>query len=163
MPVRIDWINGRVFVNQSKTSESLVLPLSGQTMNAVADYILQARPDCDHEEIFLNVKGPVRPMDKRHHTFSRLMKKYSLKAGVEQVPMRSFHSLRRSFATELSSAGIPIETISQLLGHQRIDEDKPYLSYNREQISFCSMGFEEVPIKQGVYRDCLGGDHHDLP
>jgi len=159
----IDWKTGRILINQSKTSDPLILPLSGQVMNAIADYILHARPDCDCNEIFLNVKGPVRPMDKRHYAFSQLMAKYSLKAGVEQVPMRSFHSLRRSFATELSAAGIPIETISQLLGHRRIDEDKPYLSYNREQVSFCSMGFDEIPIKCGIYIDPdQGGDRCDI-
>ena len=159
----IDWKAGRILINQSKTSDPLILPLNGQVMNAIADYILQARPGCGCNEIFLNVKGPVRPMDKRHHAFSPLMAKYSLKAGVEQIAMRSFHSLRRSFATELSAAGVPIETISQLLGHKGIDADKPYLSYNREQVSFCSMGFDEIPIKCGIYMDSdQGGDHCDL-
>lgn len=159
----IDWKIGRILINQSKTSDPLILPLSGQVMNAIADYILHARPECDCNEVFLNIRGPVRSMDKRHHAFSRLMNKYSLKAGVEHMPMRSFHSLRRSFATELSAAGIPIEIISQLLGHKRIDEDKPYLSYNREQVSFCSMGFDEIPIKCGIYMDSVqGGDHCDL-
>ena len=65
--------------------------------------------------------------------------------------MRAFHSLRRSFATELSVAGVPLETISQLLGHRRIDEDKPYLSYNREQIAFCAMNFDEIPLEGGIY------------
>jgi hypothetical protein len=36
----------------------------------------------------------------------------------------------------LTMAGVPLGIISQLLGHKRIDEDKPYLTYNREQIAF---------------------------
>jgi len=161
----IDWKAGKVKINQCKTSEPLVLPLSGRVMNAIADYILKGRHECVYKEIFLNIRRPVRPMNKRHHPFTGIIVKYSIKAGVELKPMRGFHSLRRSFATELSMAGVPLETISQLLGHKSIDEDKPYLSYNREQIAFCSMGFLEIPLESGLYTSVfpVGGDNHDLP
>jgi len=147
----IDWNNSRVLINQSKTSKSLILPLNGHTMNAIADYILLARPECDYNEVFLNIKNPIKPMDKRYHCFSNLMTKYCKKAGVEKIPKRSFHSLRRSFATGLSAAGVPVETISQMLGHKDINAGKPYLSYNRKQISFCAIGFDEIPIRCGIY------------
>ncbi len=160
----IDWKDGKVKVRQCKTSEPLILPLSVRVMNAIADYILKGRHECDYKEIFLNIKKPVRPMDKRHHSFTGIITKYSARGDVELKPMRGFHSLRRSFATELSMAGVPLETISQLLGHKRIDEDKPYLSYNREQIAFCSMGFLEIPLENGLYAPVspAGGDHNDL-
>ena len=147
----VDWKNAKLKVCQNKTSKPLTLTLSGRLMNAIADYILKGRPTTVYKEIFLTLKAPVRRMDKRRYTFSILISKYSKKANVEIIPQRSFHSLRRSFATELSLAGVPIETISQLLGHKRIDEDKPYLSYNRKQIAFCSMGFDEIPLTKGLY------------
>ena len=161
----IDWKAGKVKIKQCKTSEPLVLPLSGRVMNAIADYILKGRYECGYKEIFLNIKKPVRPMDKRHYAFTSIITKYSAIADVELKPMRGFHSLRRSFATELSMAGVPLGIISQLLGHKRIDEDKPYLSYNREQIAFCSMGFFEIPLENGLYASVSpkGGDHNDLP
>jgi site-specific recombinase XerD len=161
----IDWKVGKVKIRQCKTSEPLVLPLSGRVMNAIADYILKGRHECGYKEIFLNIKKPVRPMDKRYYPFTGIITKYSMKADVELKPMRGFHSLRRSFATELSMAGVPLESISQLLGHKTIDEDKPYLSYNREQIAFCSMGFFEIPLENGLYASVspAGGDCHDLP
>ncbi len=160
----IDWKVGKVKIRQCKTSEPLVLPLSGRVMNAIADYILKGRHECGHKEIFLTIKKPVRPMDKRYYPFTGIITKYSDRAGVELKPMRGFHSLRRTFATELSMAGVPLETISQLLGHKRIDEDKPYLSYNLEQIAFCSMGFEEIPLENGLYvsLSSVVGDNHDL-
>lgn len=154
----IDWNKGLLYLTQSKTDAPLVLPLNGKVMNAIADYILTGRPECSYHEIFLTVKGPVRPMDKRHGAFSSLCDKYFNAAHVDKVSGRSFHSLRRSFATELSEAGVPIETISQLLGHKNIEEDRPYLSYNREQIAFCAIGFDEIPVTNGVY---AGGGQND--
>ena len=97
-------------------------------------------------------------MDKRHGTFSSLCDKYFNAANVDKIPGRSFHSLRRSFATELSEAGVTIETISQMPGHKNIEEDRPYLSYNREQIAFCAMGFDEIPVTNGIY---AGGGRND--
>ena len=106
---------------------------------------------CNYNEIFLTVKGPVRPLNRRHSGFSGLCDKYFTAANVDKIPGRSFHSLRRSFATELSEAGVPLEIISQMLGHKSIEEDKPYLSYNRDQIAFCAIGFDEIPILNGIY------------
>ena len=154
----IDWNKGLLYLQQSKTGDPLILPLSGKVMNAIADYILMGRPECNYKEIFLTVKEPVRPMDKRHGTFSSLCDKYFNAADVSKIPGRSFHSLRRSFATELSEAGVPVETISQMLGHKNIEEDKPYLSYNREQVSFCAIGFDDIPITNGIY---AGGGWND--
>ena len=94
----------------------MVLPLSVRVMNAIADYILKGRHECEYKEIFLNIKKPVRSMDKRHYSFNGIITKYSVRGDVELKPMRGFHSLRRSFATELSMAGVPLGTISQLLG-----------------------------------------------
>lgn len=160
----IDWKHGKVKVCQNKTSEPLILPLSGEVMNAIADYILKGRPDTKCDGIFLTTKEPIHPLSKRRYPFSRLIIKYSKKADIELLPRRGFHSLRRTFATELSLASVPLDTISQLLGHKSIDEDKPYLSYNRNQIAFCSMGFEEIPLKAGVYAQAFtkGGDNSDF-
>lgn len=152
----IDWNSGNIHLRQTKTNEPLILPLSGKVMNAVADYILNGRPECSFKEVFLTVKGPARPLEKRHYGFTSLSDKYFVEAAVDKVFRRGFHSIRRSFATELSEAGVELETISQLLGHRSTEEDKPYLSYNREQVAFCSMGFEEIPVSKGIY---AGGGH----
>ena len=154
----INWKKGLLYLRQSKTGAPLILPLGGKVMNAIADYILTGRPECSYDEIFLTVKGPARPMNKRHCTFTSLCDKYFRAANVDKIPGRSFHSLRRSFATELSEAGVPLETISQMLGHKSIEEDKPYLSYNREQIAFCAIGFDEIPVTNGIY---AGGARND--
>lgn len=154
----IDWESGFLNLKQSKTGVPLRLPLSGIVMNAIADYILTGRPESDYREIFLTVKGLVKPLTKRRYSFTGLCDKYFTQAKINKIPGRGFHSLRRSFATELSEAGVPIETISQLLGHKSIEEDKPYLSYNREQIAFCAIGFDEIPITNGIY---AGGDQND--
>lgn len=93
-----------------------------------------------------------------------MMDRCEERAGVEKIENRSFHSFRRAFATGLSAEGIPVETISQLLGHRRVESDKPYLSYNRKQVAFCALGFDGIPVKSGLYKNTgKKVTQHDLP
>jgi integrase len=152
----IDWKKATVTVRQSKTGQPVVLPLRGIVMNAIADYILKERPKCGYDEIFITSKAPYRPIISKGG-FNRIIRKYGRSSGIEQKPKRGFHSLRRSFATEMSLAGVALPTISQMLGHKDVGEDRPYLSYNRGQVSFCAMGFSDVPLRNSIYRDLLEG------
>jgi hypothetical protein len=49
----IDWLSGEIHIVQSKTKHPLSLPLHASVMNAVADYILEARPKSNSKEVFL--------------------------------------------------------------------------------------------------------------
>ena len=49
------------------------------------------------------------------------------------------------------SRGVPIETVSQMMGHKSIIEDKPYITHDTHQISFVAMDFSDVPITSGFY------------
>ncbi|MDD3795199.1 MAG: tyrosine-type recombinase/integrase, partial [Lachnospiraceae bacterium] len=146
----IDWHHHKVSVIQSKTHTSLVSELNATTMNALADYILEWRPKCDMPEVFVTVKAPHRRLSQG---FGSMIDKYCIKAGVPKIAFRGFHSIRRSFETIIVSRGVPIETASQMMGHKTIVEDKPYITHNKDQVSFVAMDFSDVPISTGYYFD----------
>lgn len=54
----IDWLRGEIRIVQSKTSHSIVLPLTQDVGEALKDYILNARPSAADNEIFLRIKAP---------------------------------------------------------------------------------------------------------
>lgn len=143
----IDWKESTVSIIQKKTGKPVILPLAGKTMNAIADYILNERPKCSLKEVFLSKRGMPRPLSSNVSVLKRVIQE----SDVELIGGRAFHSLRRAFATEMSNAGVPLETISQMLGHKSMEEDKPYLTYNREKISFLTFDFSLVPISAGHY------------
>lgn len=148
----IDWLSGEIHIVQSKTKRPLSLPIHASVMNAVADYILEARPKSTSKEVFLRTLSPYRSLNGAN-ALDSVIEKYSKYAGIQKKPYRSFHSLRRAFATELSAAEVPLPTISQMLGHTCINSDYPYLSYNRQQTSQCTIGFEKIPIVSGFYSE----------
>ena len=144
----IDWRNQKVSVIQSKTHTPIISALNGETMNALADYILDWRPECEVSEVFVTVKAPYRSLSKG---FGSMVDKYCEKAGVQKIALRGFHSIRRSFETIMVSRGVPIETASQMMGHKTITEDKPYITHNKSQAAFVAMDFSDVPITTGFY------------
>lgn len=144
----IDWRNQKVSVIQSKTHTPIISELNGETMNALADYILDWRPECDVSEVFVTVKAPYRGLSKG---FGSMIDKYCEKAGVQKISLRGFHSIRRSFETVMVSRGVPIETASQMMGHKTIMEDKPYITHNKSQAAFVAMDFSDVPVTAGFY------------
>ncbi len=144
----IDWRGQCANIIQSKTHQPLNLALKGAVLNAIADYVLYARPECNVPQVFVTVNAPHRKLSSG---FANMIDKYCEKAGVEKIPLRAFHSLRRSFETVIASHGIPIETISQMVGHRNIEEDKPYITHDKEKASFVAMDFTEVPITAGLY------------
>ena len=113
-------------------------------------YVLKARPKCNVSEVFVTTLEPYR---KLTGSFEHRIDIYCAKAGVEKIARRSFHSLRRSFATILISRGVPLNTASQMLGHKSILEDKPYITHDKERIAFVAMDFSDVPLRHGVYAD----------
>lgn len=154
----INWREQKISVVQSKTHTPIISELNGATLNVLADYVLDSRPNCDVPELFVTVKAPYRRLSKG---FGTMIDKYCEAAGIEKIAFRKFHSIRRSFETVMVSRGVPIETASQMMGHKTIAEDKPYITHNRSQSAFVAMDFTDVPITCGIYAShppMKGGD-----
>lgn len=148
----IDWKNAEIHIIQSKTEEPLSLPLHASVMNTVADYILEARKNCQKEELFLSSFSPYNPLSGAN-AMDCIIEKYCHLANIKKKPYRSFHSLRRAFATELSIAEVPLPIVSQMLGHTSIDSDRPYLMYNESQTTMCTTNFNLIQVVSGAYSD----------
>ena len=150
----VDWRRQSLTTTQSKTHTPITCVLNGETLNALAGYVLEARPKSDAPELFLTVHAPHRAM--KSSGASVLFDKLCEKAGIEKVPGRSFHSLRRSFETVMVSRGVDVETASQMVGHKTVAEDKPYITHDRATTALVALDFADVPIRHGIY--ATGGE-----
>ena len=132
----IDWRTREIRLTQHKTSEPLSLPLEPESGNAIADYILDGRPDTAISNIFLCHTGVIRPLDARSASavISRHMKQTEVPAK-----RRAFHALRRTFGTRLLQNEVSFELIQQLLGHRDMDSMKPYLSIDEQGLKLCAL------------------------
>ena len=146
----IDWKSQTVSMVQAKTGVPLRMPISGQVCNAISNYILNGRPKTDCANIFLRGCAPFVAFS-RGSRLGQILDRACGKAGIEKKKGRGFHSLRRTFGTWLAAEEIPITTIAQMFGHAELDSGVPYLSFNDIQMRSCAMGFEDIPVRGGIY------------
>lgn len=104
-----DWRAGELVV-RGKAGHRDRMPLPAEVGEAVAAYLLQARPRAQSRAAFLTLRPPPRPMG--HTTVSQVVWRQCRIAGVE--PVRA-HRLRHALATELLSRGVRLPEIAQVL------------------------------------------------
>lgn len=79
---------------------------------------LAIRPASPHQAIFLNERG--QPLSGRGIQW--LLGRYSQQLGFKVTP----HQLRHTFARQLTEAGMPLASLSQLLGHSQLSTTQIY-------------------------------------
>jgi integrase len=141
----INWDDARIEINQSKTGEMLVLPLSEEVGQALIDYLRHGRPKSQHREVFLRAHAPFDPL-VCSGCFHRIMTKYRRLAGIK-VPGGGhwgIHSLRHSLATRLLQVQTPFSTISGILGHSSPESTRVYAKVDIAALRSAALDPEEV-------------------
>jgi len=148
----IDWNSAEFHVIQHKTGKPLSMPMEPAVGNAIADYILNGRPECTCSFVFLSKDPPYRGI--RNRSASSIACKYMKKCGIdrETIPRRGFHSFRRSFGARLLQSEIPLEMLSEMLGHSSIDSSKPYVAVDETGLRSCAIGLSGIEVKAGELR-----------
>ncbi len=79
---------------------------------------LQERPESEHQTIFLNHRG--QPL--RANGIEWLLKRYGQALDLKVTP----HQLRHTFARQLTEGGMPVTSLSKLLGHAQVSTTQIY-------------------------------------
>ncbi len=150
----IDWLRGELHLVQKKTANPIVLPLLPEVGEALKEYILNARPDSTSEYVFLTTRYPIRKLAEGT-SLASAFEKYEEMAGIRRTPFdgKGFHSLRRRIATKMVIAGVPVTTVSQVLGQIKMDSAKQYLVFDTENLRECAIGLTGIEVAGGVFHD----------
>ena len=135
----IDWRRDEIQIVQKKTGEPLTLPLSPGAGNAIADWVLNARPDSDAPEVFTRVFAPFRGL--AGSPGKAVMARWLGASGIGHEPFdgKSFHGLRRSTGTWLVESGAEVTLASQVLGHNDLNSAKRYIRLADERLRECCL------------------------
>jgi site-specific recombinase XerD len=134
----IDWTRKTISITQQKTGKFLELPLPDDVGWAIIDYMRNGRPDCANNMVFISHTPPYAQLTP---TSGNLVAKYMRKAGIKTPPNRisGMHTLRHSLATEMLAEGIPLPTISSVLGHADISSTENYLRVDIKSLRGCAL------------------------
>lgn len=143
----IDWNRRELHLIQSKTSHKLTLPVPINVLNAIADYILYARPESAEKSIiFLRERRPYTPL--KTWSAHSIVKRRATQAGVrwDVSEWKGFHSFRRGIANRMLDAEVPLEMITEVLGQTNTDSTKPYIAVHQSGLSNCALDLRMVPL-----------------
>jgi integrase/recombinase XerD len=105
----LDWRAGEVVV-RGKARREDHLPLPADVGEALAAYLIEARPRVESRTVFLTVAAPPRPMWPT--SVSQMVWRQCRRAGL--TPVRA-HRLRHALATDLLDRGVTLPEIAQML------------------------------------------------
>lgn len=109
--------SSNVLVIRGKGDKDRLVGLADETIKLINSYITNERKDgCEY--LFVGNRG--NKMDGKNT--SAMLKVCARKAGIENWEELhiSNHTMRRTFATMMSEADVPIEVISKAMGHSSV-------------------------------------------
>jgi integrase len=147
----IDWRGREIRVTQSKTGRPLVLPLSPQVGNAIADWVLTGRPATTAPQVFTRLVAPFTKLTS--NAGASMMGRWRAQAGIvhEVGDGKTFHALRRTAGTRLVESGTPLPLVAQILGHAHVDSSRRYIALAGEQMRQCALPLDAFTcVKAGL-------------
>ncbi len=138
----IDWRGGILLVRQTKTRQTLQLPLTDEAVDVLIAYLRKARPKSRHRQLFLRTMAPFTPLQPGSvgHALER-----RLRCSRLNLPRFTTHVLRHSFATRLMQQGVSIKDIGDTLGHRDIESTSIYLSLDVSDLRAVALPLPATP------------------
>ena len=119
-----------IYTKPEKTDETVKVPLLSQAQNIMDRYA-----DSIKDEILF----PVFSNQKVNKYLKEVMLQLKIKKTI------TFHSARHTFATTVTlSNGVPIETVSKLLGHTKLSTTQIYARVLENKISADMLALRQV-------------------
>ena len=122
--------SSNVLVIRGKGDKDRLCGLADETIKLIDSYIANERKDgCEY--LFVGNRG--NKMDGKNT--SAMLKVCARKAGIENWEELhiSNHTMRRTFATMMSEADVPIEVISKAMGHSGIQITSRYVKRTEQR------------------------------
>lgn len=113
-----------VFGKGSKERETYITPSAGIYLKMYLD----SRTD-DNPALFVSLHRPYHRLSK--NGVERMLRELGRRTGIKNVHP---HRFRRTMATNALNRGMPIEQVSRLLGHAKLDTTQIYCSASQENV-----------------------------
>jgi site-specific recombinase XerD len=140
-PDDLDWEAGTVRV-RGKGHKEVRLPLPQDAGEALAEYLVSARPSSHHERVFLCANAPVRPF-ATSAVVSTIVRFAIERAGITDPPSKGAHLLRHSAATAMLRSGASLDAIATVLRHESSDMTAYYAKVDLELLQLVAQPWPE--------------------
>lgn len=136
----IDWNASSFSFCQGKTGTAMTFPLLDDVATALIDYFRNGRPETTCRNIFVRHNAPYEAFgqdDNLHYIISKYMRISGFTDFNHRK--RGLHSLRHSIAGNMLNQGVPMPTVSEVLGHSSTDTTMIYTKIGTAQLRNCAL------------------------
>jgi integrase/recombinase XerD len=120
---QLDWQHRKIRLFRLKRRQPQTYPLIPSVAEALARYIDTVRPRTSHQQVFIGLNAPQRPLT--HGAIYRAVSK-RFRALDIRVPHRGPHALRHACAARLVADGLTLKEIGDHLGHRSTSATRIY-------------------------------------
>lgn len=136
----LDWNQKLIVYTQQKTQKVNTLPLLPIIGEAIIDYLKFGRLDSKCDNVFIRHIHPYGEFQSST-AVSENLKKYMRHAGLSVKKRKAAHSLRHTLASSLLCEGIPLITISNILGHNSLKTTSAYTKVDIPALRKCALSY----------------------
>lgn len=134
----IDWEMDVIYICQDKTKKPLAIPLRASYGNAIADYILNERPESKDAHVFLKNTAPFGKLGAG--AIRPILQKMERLAGIQKEGrMSGSRMTRHHTASSMLRSGVSMPDISAVLGHRDPNIVSVYLSTDADSLAVCTL------------------------
>ncbi len=139
----IHWKDSCISFVQNKTGKKINFPLLDDVATALIEYFQNGRPKTECPNVFVRHCAPFDEFGKDNN-FYNIIEKYMRISGLSAVNCRKqgFHVLRHSIAGNMLNLGIPLSTVSEVLGHGSSETTMIYTKIGIKQLESCALEVE---------------------
>ncbi len=149
----IKWARDMISFKQSKTGETVELPLPADVGDAVIDYLKFGRPESSENHIFVEHQSPYRRLKDK--AVSRVVSGTIYHSGIDTgYRKHGSHALRHTMAGFLLEGKTPVPVIAEILGHTSVQTTMSYLRVDVENLRQCAL---DVPFVEIAFYEQKGG------
>ncbi len=142
----LDWKQKRITYTQQKTQKVNELPLLAPIGEAIIDYVKNGRPESESSRVFIRHLPPYGEF-LSSSALSENLKRYMRQAGMTVTKRKLAHSLRHTLASGLLYEGVPLITISNILGHYCPQTTAGYTKVDIPALRKCALSFGKKEVE----------------
>jgi len=124
----IDFSRQEIILPERKGANPICMALPMTVIQAIAEYIIDIRPDTVKRELFLRLRPPFAQVSGQ--LTGRNISQWMHKCGVKAT---AYH-LRHTYALNLLKSGASVFEIKEMLGHDGIQATSRYLSIQTDMM-----------------------------
>lgn len=142
----IRWSSAALAITQQKTGRPLTLPFQAVVGNALSKYLLEGRPKCNSPYVFITLKRPYQHLRSTKSCYRTSV--LILGANKSETDCRGLHIARKTYASELLKANIPVQLIAQALGHANETNVDKYLATDIQRMRKCATSLSGIQLPE---------------